>query len=248
MELFRINNIQKDRLQRLYTKELNWTDVNTYFEYMKDVNITNVADLVEFVYEKGNAVFNHLRYSLKNNVEWNKTCNSVNCKEISNELRTENMLYRYVWLYGTNDNIEIIDRGYIWYEDEELCRNSGKILKPSLDYPESELSHMFLSVESMPLCTDHLLCHIECNGISHKNDFYRNCSCIPNEIDVDYGVDDSKHSKLDRNYNKCVKSEEIKKINTSNGIRVEEYVYNQDYKEKVKEKKGQNKTKWMCWK
>ena len=104
----------------------------------------------------------------------------------------------------------------------------------------------------MPLCTDHLLCHLECNEPFHKfhpHASKMNCNCIPDEIDVDYDIDCDNQKKINKNYNKYVKSEEITKINTVNGNRIEEYVYNQDFKEKVKEKKtGKRKSKWMCWK
>ena len=53
------------------------------------------------------------------------------------------MLYRFVWLYGRDSNIEVINKGRVWHEDEELCRKAGEILQPSIDYPESELSHLF---------------------------------------------------------------------------------------------------------
>lgn len=247
MELVRLNDIQKSRLLRLYSEQFNWDEINRYFQYMKKDKIKDQNELVEFVEENGNAIFNHLRYALRYGVEWNSSENKCTYPLIADELRTENMVYRYVWLYANDNTLRVLHKGKVWYESEETSRRAGRLCRPRIDYPESELSHVFLSVEGMPICTDELFCHQECNNFSRQFDYYRHCICLP-DVDIENeNVTDGNKDNDQKTYKKQLKSEEIKKVNSSDGIRIEEYVYNRDYKEKMPTKK--TKLKWSsCWK
>ena len=184
MELFSLNDIQTNRLCRLYRESFDWDEINMYFQYMNRSEIMCQTDLVEFVTKKGNAIFNHLRYALRHSVDWHNLDDKKTYPKIADELRTENMIYRYVWLYANDNEIRLLDKGKVWYENEETCRKAGKWCKPSIDYTESEKSHIFLSVESMPICTEHLLCHEECNDLSRKYDYYI-CYCLADDENAD---------------------------------------------------------------
>ena len=255
MELFSLNDIQTNRLYRLYSEYFNWDDINIYFQYMNKSKILDHYDLVEFVTEGGNAIFNHLRYALRYNVEWNNLSDKRSYPKVADELRTENMIYRYVWLYVNDHEIIALDKGKVWYENEETCRKAGKWCKPNIDHPESELSHIFLSVESMPICTDHLLCHTECNDLSNKYDYYRHCYCLPADsyddikimCDVATNTDEQEENDSKQNYKTYFKSEEIKTVNTQDGIKVEEYIFSQDFQETMSAAK--TNAKWYsCFK